>query len=427
MSRDNDLTARSAEPGFWPLYLFDSQATEAYAEAREDEEPEEDEILRAEFPLDRGLGLRLEFEPGIEYVDLAVLAPDSAEARTVGWDDTAHFHPHVMPWSELDLLCRAVALRDPASRYPGPMLALLLRFAFLSGGEDLDTITPLVDAAFSAAQPAEDSDAASRAGVREETRDWFDLRDLRGTRIEWADGPDGCRTVTQHDRDGAMLYSLREPASDEFPFAAWSGLLARATELLDAVRTDPAVRTPAVLDALGRCTGPEGHRHVGALATALSRAGFGHPVLLRALAEPVAVAEAAWAVETLAGTERGTVVAAWCGTSPLAGSRSWRLSLILPAAGRPVRFAQAIAGELSAELHTSGLGWAEVTGSTSVQGADGGHVRHSDQLDLLIRDDLPRGVRVIARLLRGHQAAETAELTHMDAPYERIPLLDPST
>ncbi|MFJ4845525.1 MULTISPECIES: hypothetical protein [unclassified Streptomyces] len=423
MSRDDDLTARSAEPGFWPLYLFDSQATEAW----EDEEPEE-ETLRAEFLLDRGLGLRVEFEPGIEYVDLAVLAPDSAEARTVGWDDTAHFHPHVMPWPELDLLCRAVALHDPASRYPGPILALLLRFAFLSGGEDLDTVTPLVDAAFDAARPAaEGSGAASRAGVREETRDWFDLRDLRGTRIEWTDGPGGCRTVTQHGRDGTPLYSLREPASDEFPFAAWSGLLARATEILNAVRTDPAVRTPAVVDALGRCTGPDGHRHVGALATALSRAGFGHPVLLRALAEPVAVAEAAWAVETLAGTERGTVVAAWCGTSPLAGSRSWRLSLTLPAAGRPARFAQAIAGELSAELRTSGLGWAEATGSTSVKGANGGYVLHSDQLDLLIRDDLPRGVRVISRLLHGHQAAGTAELKHLEKPYERIPLLDPST
>ncbi|MFG3304908.1 hypothetical protein [Streptomyces wuyuanensis] len=356
MPRDDDLTARMAEPDFWPLYLFDDQAMEAYEEAREDEEAEE-EVLRAEFLLERSTGLKLEFEPGVGYVNLAVRSPESAKDETVGWDDTAHFHPHVMPWSELDLLCRAVALYDPALRHPGPVLALLLRFAFLTEDDDLDAITPMVDAAFSAVAPAAANDAVppGAAGVRVETRDWFDLRDLRGTGIEWTLRSDGCQAVTQHDRDRMPLYSLRGPESVEFPFAAWSGMLAHATELLHSVRTSPALHLPEVRACLDRCAGSNGHRHIGSLASALSQAGFDNTVLLRALSHPVVLVEAAWAVETLAGLELGELVAAWAGASPLAGSGSWRLSLTLPAAGRPWRFAQKFTGELSAALQAAGL------------------------------------------------------------------------
>ncbi|QXE36417.1 hypothetical protein KQY30_21420 [Streptomyces sp. GMY02] len=425
MPRYDDLTARMAEPDFWPLYLFDDQAMNAYEETREVEGAEE-EILQAKFLLDRGLGLTLEFEPGVDYVNLAVQSPKSAKDETVGWDDTAHFHPHVMPWSELDLLCRAAALYDPALRHPGPMLALLLRFAFLTEDDDLDAITPMVDAAFSAVLPTAANNAVppGAAKVRTETRDWFDLRDLRGTGIEWTPRSDGCQAVTQHDPDGMPLYSLREPESAEFPFATWSEMLARATELLHSVRTDPALRLPEVRAALDRCAGPNGHRHIGPLASALSRAGFDNTALFRALSQPVAPVEAAWAIETLAGLELGELIAAWAGVSPLANSTSWQLSLTLPAAGRPWRFAQTFADELSTALQAAGLGRAETNGSTSVQGKDGGYVHHSDHLDILIRDDLPGGVRVISQLLHHHQAAETAVLKHNEKPYDRIAVID---
>jgi hypothetical protein len=425
MPRDDDLTARVTEPDFWPLYLFDDHAMEAYEEAGEEEA--EDEVIRAEFLLDRGLGLELEFEPGVGYVNLAARSPESTKAETVGWDDTAHFHPHVMPWSELDLLCRAAALYDPALRHPGPMLALLLRFAFLTEDEDLDAITPLVDAAFATVRPSATTGVAAlkTPDVRMETRDWFDLRDLRGTGIKWVTRSDACRAVTQHDRDGMPLYSLREPESDEFPFAAWSGLLVRARELLDSVRTDSALHTPEVQASIDRCAGPNGHQHLSSLASALSRAGFDRTALLRALSQPVASAEAAWAVETLAGLGQGEVIATWSGVSPLADSRSWRLSLTLPAAGRPWRFAQEFAGELSGALQAVGLGRAETSGSTSVQGEHGGYVHHSDLLDVLIRDNLPGGVRMISQLLHQHQAAETAVLKHDEKPYGLIPLINP--
>ncbi|MFD3522001.1 hypothetical protein [Streptomyces sp. NPDC058653] len=317
MPLDKDLAARMTKPDFWPLYLFDDEATEAYDE--EWGEEDEEELFRTEFSLGQGLGLELEFEPGLTHVNLGVVSPGVAEAETVGWDDMAHFHPHVMPWSELDLLCRAAALHDPALRHPGPMLALLLRFAFLAEDADPDAITPLVDAAFAVVRPAE---AGVAGGLRDETRDLFEPRDLRGTGIEWTTRPDGCRAVTQHGRDRLPLYSLREPESDGFPFAAWSALLARASEVVGAVQGDPALRNPEVRAALDSCAEPDGHRHLGPLATALAGAGFDHPVLLRAVSEPVAPAEAAWAVETLAGLPQGELIPAWSGASRLIGGSS---------------------------------------------------------------------------------------------------------
>ncbi|WP_329622906.1 hypothetical protein OG357_22850 [Streptomyces sp. NBC_01255] len=305
MLRDDDLTARTADPDFWPLYLFDDEAVDAYDEAREDEEGE-GEVLRSEFRLPHGLALELEFDPGANYVNLAVLSPEAAEPQTVGWDDMAHFHPHAMTWSELDLLCRAAALHEPALRHPGPMLALLLRFAFLSEDEDPDAITPLVDAAFTAVRPI-----PGATGVRTETSDWLDLRDLRDAGIEWTTRPEGCRAVTQRADDAMPLYSLRAPDADDFPFAIWSRLLARATELLDAARTDPALDAPEVQTCLARCTEPDGRSHLTPLATALSRAGFAHTALLRALSRPASPMEAAWAVETLAGLKQGELIAAW--------------------------------------------------------------------------------------------------------------------
>ncbi len=461
---DDRSAALMAEPHFWPLYFFDDEALEEYDErsrghdgegdteddAKDDAKGDakdgakggakggaEGDVFTAEFPLDDGLGLRLVFEPGACHVDLSVVSPESAEAETVGWDDTAHSHPHVMPWAELDLLGRAAAVHDPALRHPGPMTALLLRFAFLSEegdeGRDEDTVASIAavaDAAFAAVRPTgadgRTADGGTADGVREETRDWLDLRDLRGAGVEWTVRPDGCRAVTQHGPDGVPLHSLRHPVSDGFPFAAWSLLLARATELLDAVRADPALRSDEVRAALGRCTGPGGHRHLGPLADALSRAGFARPGMLRALsAGPVVKAEAAWVVETLAGLERGRLTAAWCGRGRPAGGRSWRLSLTLPAAGRPRDFGQRFAAELSAALNERGLGRAEAGGGTYTRDENGDLVRRDEHLDVVIRDDLPAGTRVVAELLHRHQVAETAVLRHAGKPYADIPLDGP--
>ncbi|WP_329572991.1 hypothetical protein [Streptomyces sp. NBC_01361] len=417
MPLDDALAARIAEPDFWPVYLFDDDAPDVY-----DEDAEDQESHVARFQLGGGFALVLDLTLALEYVDLALAAPGLPEPVTVGWDDQAHFHPHVMPWPELDLLCRTVALHDPELRHPGPMLALLCRFAFLAEGDDLDRVTPLVDAAFGLMRPG---DGEGEGGVRAETRDWFELRDLRGTGVVWTSRADGHRAVDQHSDDGLPLYSLRAPDSEDFPFAAWSALLAHARERMGAPAGDRTLRAPAVRQALDRCTAPDGYEHLAALADALSAAGYTHPVLMRAVAQPSHRAEACWAVETLSGLPQGELVPRWFGSSPLSGSESWRLSLTLPGAERPWRFGQQVAEELSTALQEAGLGRAEVGGSMSrLEG--GGYVHVEDHLELLIRDDLALSVTIIARILHRHRAAKTATLRHAGKKDDVIPLRLPT-
>lgn len=55
--------------------------------------------------------------------------PDATRPVELGWDDLTHRHPHALRRSGADLLCRTVALADPADGHPGPHLAFLGRFA----------------------------------------------------------------------------------------------------------------------------------------------------------------------------------------------------------------------------------------------------------------------------------------------------------
>ncbi|MER6945845.1 hypothetical protein ABT294_17615 [Nonomuraea sp. NPDC000554] len=404
MPLDDALTARMAEPDFWAAYLFEDDADE-------DEEP-----LRAEFGLGGELALVLDLDITDGLVELALTAPGLAEPAELGWDDQAHFHPHVMRWAELDLLARALALHDPQMRHPGPALALLARFVVLDEQDDLDTVTPLLDAAFRMLRPG------PRDGVRPETRDWFELRDLRGTGLRWTAGPDGHPAVEQ-THTGAVarpLYSLRTPDSADFPFAAWAALLDRARQILATATADPSLDDPAVRAALRRCTATRGYAHLAPLAEALRAAGGAQPVLLRALDEPVSRAESCWAVEVLAGLPQGALVKRWFGLSPLSTARSWELSLTLAIEGRAAEHSRVLTSDLAGALKEAGLGGAEIAGGSSRRAADGTSVDVSTAVDVLVRDDLARGVSLISEILRRHDAAATAELRHTSPPYDLI-------
>jgi hypothetical protein len=421
------LTTRMAEPDFWPRYLFDDDALEAGGFA--DELCGEEDVHRAEFGLGGGLALVLETDLTGRAHDLALRAPDLPEAVQLGWDDEAHFHPHVMRWAELDLLARAVALHDPDLRHPGPALALLARFVFLDEQDDPDTITPLMDAAFRLLRPAPAfgpgpaPDPTPDDGVRPEVRDWFELRDLRGGGLEWTVDEAGHPAVDQPLRaGGAPLYSLRTPGSEEFPFAAWSGLLGRAERTLAEAAADPALRHPAVRSALERCLTADGHRRTAALADVLRTEGFAHPTLLRALTAPVSRAESCWAVEVLARAPQGSLVTRWFGVSPLTGAQCWTLHLAVQAVEQRAGRAAEVAADLDAALRAAGLGRASTNGSVYRTAPDGDLVAVSHSIQVLVRDDLARGAALAAEALQRHEATDGAQLRHYAAPYETIPL-----
>lgn len=386
-----------AEPGFWAAYLFED----------EDDDYEGDS-LRAEFGLGEGLVLVLELDSSFWLFELGLLAPGLEEPAELGFDDQAHFHPHVMRWAELDLLARASALHDPEIRHPGPALGLLARFAFVDEDTDLDTISPLLDAAFSLVRPLDG------AGLRPETRDWFELRDLRGTGLRWTVEESGHPALESTDEGELPLYSLRTPDSEGFPFAEWAALLARAERIVNA---SAATDEPAVRAALDRCAAADGYEHLAPLAEALLGAGFSQQVLLRALTDPVSRAESCWAVEVLAGLPQGSLVKLWFGESPLATARSWDLNLTL----RPdTTFA--LTTDLAEALREAGLGKAEIASSSGHEGADGRYITDSASLSVLVRDDLAAGVALVAGVLRRHDMVHLAELRHAGPSGDPIPL-----
>ncbi|WP_146169058.1 hypothetical protein [Actinoplanes italicus] len=227
-----ELQKRLDTPEFWRAYLFQENHLEDSDEDWDDEDVEddtEDEPIVVEIPVGGGYALVLDIGGEFDMVDLGMRTPDSAEILEIGWDDQAHRHPDTLRWAELDLIARAAAVVDPTLRHPGPVLALAGRFVILGPADDLDAITPLMDAAYGPPPPG--------AGFWPRTRDWLDRADGRPHGIAWQRNPDGDWAVDQAgtDNPGRDLYSVRRSGS-AFPFAAWRHLLAAAEATLAAVR-----------------------------------------------------------------------------------------------------------------------------------------------------------------------------------------------
>ncbi|BBH71749.1 hypothetical protein ACTI_84340 [Actinoplanes sp. OR16] len=202
---------RLDDPEFWRAYFFEAEIDED----EDDDEDEDGEELVVEFAVGGGHALVLDIDLELTSVELGLRTPDNDEILELGWDDQAHWHPHALRWAELDLIGRAAAVIDPGLRHPGPVLALASRFVALGPDDDLDAITPLMDAAYDVPWPT--------------TRDWLDRADFRDQATTWRQDEAGNWTVDQDDaqKPERALYSLRRPGGS-FPFAAWRRLLAAA-------------------------------------------------------------------------------------------------------------------------------------------------------------------------------------------------------
>ncbi|MFI6151076.1 hypothetical protein ACIBCA_00060 [Kitasatospora sp. NPDC051170] len=405
MPLDHAFNARLTDPDFWPRYLFEHDDT--YEEDHWDEDDRQDEFT-ARFALGDGHALVLDVDLTYGTYTLDLDAPGLDEPAALGWLDQAHPIPHALRWGELDRLARAFALVDPELRHPGPVLALLATFTVLDENDDPDVMSPLVDAAFRHVRPG------AATGLRPETRQWWEWRNLAGSGLTWAaTGPDGHLVATQAQERSSRppLYTLRRE-DGSFPFAAYADLLTRADRILADAATDPALADPAVATALTRCTAPDGATHLPALAAALRTAGYGQAVLLRAVSDPHDQAEACWAVETLAALPPGSLLTRWYGPSPLATARHWDLQLDLPVLGRPFGYGRTVTEDLNRRLAEAGLGNAEICGATMRRSATGEILSDLILLDILIRDDLPAGHALIAATLAAHGAGPETVVTN---------------
>lgn len=151
--------------------------------------------------------LRLEFDPGLNYISLQ-LVDQTGKSTEIAWDNEAHWHPHVLRWEELKLICKYVESLDERLCHPGIPLLLLCRFAPVTKWDDLEGIRGLLQQAWQRVGTSTD----------EQTQVFTPSDHLIG--IEWRkDEQAGWYLHVDYDeRFEAGLYTLRSLDNPDFPF-----------------------------------------------------------------------------------------------------------------------------------------------------------------------------------------------------------------
>ena len=214
---------------FWTDYFW---ITDAVGEAATDPYPELGDCeLRFRVGPRHALVLRL--DPWLSYISLDLSVAGGAPIE-LGFDDQAHWHPHVLRWEELDRICASIARDDPALPHPGVPLLLLFRFAPVVDEDDARRASSLLDAAW---------DRLGLFSARERLSP-FDRVDLRGSNVRWVRKRGGHRVLEQAaGRQDRVLYSLRRREAAAFPHAEIDAMLAHT----NVPETPPAVDPPPAL------------------------------------------------------------------------------------------------------------------------------------------------------------------------------------
>lgn len=223
MPLPHPLAALLASSAFWRCFFWEDEA----------QPPGEDEALVdvADFvvPLriEANLGLDLGVSASCGYISLSLVHPDLASPVEIAWDDTAHWHPHVMRWAELDELCRALADADPDFPHPGLSLLLLHRFAPICEGDDAPGIVALLEQAWAAIPSVSADEVASRIQRADHRHDGF----------RWV-ASGGVSSLEQDParREACIAepYSMRHADNAEFPHATYEDLFRRVRARLAA-------------------------------------------------------------------------------------------------------------------------------------------------------------------------------------------------
>ncbi|GAA4967856.1 hypothetical protein [Actinoplanes utahensis] len=215
------------DPAFWARYTFaydEGPGFERLGDLADSIEPldlgeDDEDVEGVEVFFDVGEGYRLVLDVCLELDlhELGVLVPGEPETASLGWDDIAHWHPHVFRWSELETICRAV----DGERHPGPALALLCRFAAVFDDDDVEAAAAQVDAAHESLRPA------GWTGYWPTAADWLARNDLRGQNVTWHTDDAGRRWAVQTGHNDKDLYTRRQ-GPKKFPHRKLARLLAVA-------------------------------------------------------------------------------------------------------------------------------------------------------------------------------------------------------
>jgi hypothetical protein len=179
------------------------------------------QYCRLDVPLG-GHRMRLQFDPLLNSVNLSLCDPSGKEFE-LGWDDQAHWHPHVLRCEELDLICRCVARQDPTLPHPGVTLLLFCRFAPVTDSEDSGRALSLLREAWQSLDLFDEPQICK----------FLKIVDYRGTGVEWRRDTQQ-NWVLHLDRDlhpRVGLYTLRCTDNPDFPFKPLAAALEEAARI----------------------------------------------------------------------------------------------------------------------------------------------------------------------------------------------------
>jgi hypothetical protein len=258
--------------------------------------PEKIASCRLDIPVGAGYGLGLDFPSHFSDVDLSLLLPD-AQRSELAEDNLSHWHPHVLRWEELDLICKCAAIQDATLPHPGLPLLLLYRFAPITECDNVDRIFPLL----------RDAWRSLRLFDEEQINKFVQRVDKRGSKFEWRFEDSLGWALHQDTRpEGkATLYTFRSrpraSASASFPFAEYGRMVEEAQAMCAGLlrpewiqANNGAVRRVAVeIDTTKDFT------HLPILADALEDAGCDVTMVLTHCRQQVPLRAGSWVVDTI--------------------------------------------------------------------------------------------------------------------------------
>jgi hypothetical protein len=397
-----DLARR---PAFWSRFFFETWG-EGFPKL---------EGCQLRFPVGPAYALVLHLDPALGYFGLDLQQPGSAEPIEIAWDDQAHWHPHVLRWEELDLVCRCVALADPDLPHPGLPLVLLHRFAPICVGNRPEVIHPLIHEAcqtVGAFSPAQVTEMVHRYDRRQDGFVWRQSE------------PHGWYPAQDAVDARAGLYSTRRPDNPEFPFDGLTAMFAAAHRHLAAVADPRWLAGEAGAVARG-VAGSGDLSGLPVLADALEEAGCERGVILGSLRAAEFPVRGCWVVETLLGLEPGEVIARALGHSRRPDRVVYRFAMDIPtreAGGRFNRELLAIPKALDAALRTAGLGRAEMSGGQSRLDTPIGEY-DAISVTATINDERDRGLAVMRDVLTRANAPRQVVIRLTAPEAARFPLV----
>lgn len=380
------LKAESQTEDFWSTY-------NEFGGGRR--EPAEEAKCR--FNVGAGLALQLCLDEYLSCPQLELIR--GGESFRLGWDDAAHWFPHVLRWEELDLVGRCAALHDARLPHPGVPLLLLARFTPICVGDDVSAVLPLLDSAWRQVPAVRPEAATSHIESLDHRSHGFVWSETdRGHMI---DQDEATRRAQRFD-----LYSLRRNGSEDFPFEAMEQLRTSARQTIastfgpwlegdrggEVARLAEVAFTEADLTIL-----PELH-------TALEQSGCTNSTVLDACAAGADPVAAAWVIESIVGGDPGALIRRGVGGTTRVIRTPHSLELVLPGPSSP----DWRVWGLDERLRDLGIGSASPSTSLSRDRGDGVIEVVESQASIKVRGDLGAAVAVIREVLEGEVPEGTA-------------------